>query len=105
MRSQLQTAETIASDLGEDFFLTLARWLSGFTPELCLSLRSLAHKNGQRYADALAILMHAQIEVDGDPVVGLALLETPEALRPGRTATWPTPPDRSERSASSSPAG
>jgi predicted ATPase/DNA-binding CsgD family transcriptional regulator len=80
MISLLKVAERIASERGDEYYLTVVRWLSGFTPELCVSLRTLAHQNGQRYAEALSILALAQLEVDGDPRAGLALLTTPEAI-------------------------
>jgi predicted ATPase/class 3 adenylate cyclase/DNA-binding CsgD family transcriptional regulator len=92
-RSLLEKAETLATEAGDAFHLTVARWLSGFTPELCAELRDVARQNGQRYAEALAIIVSAQLTVDGEPAIGLALVDTPEAVAAASESSYLTQAD------------
>ena len=66
-RNALSQPGSAGDEQGDDYCRTVAEWLSSTTPALSVSLRDIAHRNGQRYVEALAIILLGENEGDGDP--------------------------------------
>jgi predicted ATPase/DNA-binding CsgD family transcriptional regulator len=84
----LETAERLGVALGDPFHTALAQWLQLMTPERCGLLRDLARDRGDRYVEALATIMIAQIRVDGDPAQAAAWLNVPEVVAAAQESSY-----------------
>jgi predicted ATPase/class 3 adenylate cyclase/DNA-binding CsgD family transcriptional regulator len=75
-----ETVEGLAMEVGDAYHLAIAQWLSSYTPDRCRTVIDLARQNDDHYVAALATQALAQVEVEGDPASGIAMLDSPDVV-------------------------
>jgi predicted ATPase/class 3 adenylate cyclase len=73
-KALVDRAERVASELGDEYYAALTRWLRDRDEASARLVRELAHEHGDRYLETLVTLALAFDLADADPVVAQPLL-------------------------------
>jgi predicted ATPase/class 3 adenylate cyclase/DNA-binding CsgD family transcriptional regulator len=84
----LERSEPLAAEAGDQLHAAVARWLRGYTPSRCIEVRDLAHSEGDRYLEGLALMALAQVGIDEAPDAAITMLETPPCTTAARESSY-----------------